>query len=160
MVALAFNDNARVTINPLTRFEVVTWKFDRADRSKSNVFLKLIAGAVRVTTGLIGSRSRNGSPSAWRIRRSASGYRIRSALHGKLRRIAAARQSGDAKVPLRQQGRRCTAAGAGGDSSCRPGMAPCRSVPGPVPCVSPRVSPSMSTRRAANRATCRARRRS
>ena len=54
VVALAFNDNARVTINPLTRFEVVTWKFDRADRSKSNVFLKLIAGAVRVTTGLIG----------------------------------------------------------------------------------------------------------
>ena len=54
VVALAFNDNARVTINPSTRFEVVTWKFDRADKSKNNVFLKLLAGAVRVTTGLIG----------------------------------------------------------------------------------------------------------
>lgn len=54
VVALAFNDNTRVTINPSTRFEVVTWKFDRVDRTKSNVFLKLLAGAVRVTTGLIG----------------------------------------------------------------------------------------------------------
>lgn len=54
VVALAFNDNTRVTINPSTRFEVVTWKFDQADKNKSNVFLKLLAGAVRVTTGLIG----------------------------------------------------------------------------------------------------------
>lgn len=54
VVALVFNDNTRVTINPSTRFEVVTWKFDQVDRTKSNVFLKLVAGAVRVATGLIG----------------------------------------------------------------------------------------------------------
>ena len=52
-----FTDTSEVTFRPQTQFQVAAYNFDRESPEKDNVAFRLIKGAMRTVTGLVGKRS-------------------------------------------------------------------------------------------------------
>ena len=57
---IVFDDRTRVTLKPATRFEVTTWRYAKPNRESGNVALRLLVGAVRIATGLVGKANPEG----------------------------------------------------------------------------------------------------
>lgn len=52
-----FTDASEVTFRPQTQFQVAAYNFERESPEKDNVAFRLIKGAMRTVTGLVGKRS-------------------------------------------------------------------------------------------------------
>ncbi len=57
---IVFDDRTRITLKPSTRFEVTTWRYAKPNREAGNIALRLLVGAVRIATGLVGKTNPEG----------------------------------------------------------------------------------------------------
>jgi len=71
---LVFRDNARVTVNPSTRFVITQYSYDPAPKAEpGSMFIELLKGGLRFATGLLGKRD----PSTVKVRTATSTVGIR-----------------------------------------------------------------------------------
>jgi hypothetical protein len=71
---LVFRDNARVTVNPSTRFVITQYSYDPAPKAEpGSMFIELLKGGLRFATGLLGKRD----PKSVKVRTATSTIGIR-----------------------------------------------------------------------------------
>jgi hypothetical protein len=71
---LVFRDNARVTVNPGTRFVITQYSYDPAPKAEPGyMFIELLKGGLRFATGLLGKRD----PSTLKVRTATATIGIR-----------------------------------------------------------------------------------
>lgn len=74
-----FSDTSEVTLRPSTQFQIENYAFERAAPEKDNLAFRLLKGAFRTVTGLIGKR---GSRDAYKVSTATATIGIRGTVFG------------------------------------------------------------------------------